>query len=152
MRKANAQDCELLAQLDREHWAHYTRSPVFMPEHPGMDADEQLAFLSQPNNSIWLAVDGEQAAGFIRFDGYDFDGVAITESAGTIQINGAYVRPAYRGRGAGAAILDSALRDYQAAGFTCCAVSFESFNPEAAGFWLKYFAPVAYSLVRVPET
>jgi GNAT superfamily N-acetyltransferase len=152
VRKATAQDCELLAELDREHWAHYTRSPVFMPQIPGMDADEQLAFLSQPKNSVWLALDGERPAGFMRFDGYDFDGVAITESAGTIQINGAYMRPEYRGQGAGSALLDSALRDYQAAGFTCCAVDFESFNPEATGFWLKYFAPVAYSLMRVPET
>lgn len=58
---------------------------------------------------------------------------------------------AYRGRKAAAALLDAALRDYGPRGFTCCAVDFESFNPEAAVFWPKYFELVAFSLARVPE-
>jgi hypothetical protein len=49
------------------------------------------------------------------------------------------------------ALLDAALRDYQAHGLTFCAVNFESFNPEAAAFWMKYFEPVCLSVVRVPE-
>ena len=48
--------------------------------------------------------------------------------------------------------LDAALRDYADQGFTCCAVNFESFNPEAALFWPRYFDPVCYSLTRIPET
>jgi len=62
------------------------------------------------------------------------------------------VRPEYRGRGAAPALLDAALRDYAARGFERCAVDFESFNPEAASFWVNYFKPVCYSLMRVPET
>jgi hypothetical protein len=33
----------------------------------------------------------------------------------------------------------------------CCAVNFESFNPEAATFWMRYFEPVGLSVMRVPE-
>jgi GNAT superfamily N-acetyltransferase len=73
-------------------------------------------------------------------------------SVATLSITGAYVRPAYRGRKVGAALLDAASRDYASRGFTCCAVNFESFNPEAASFWMRYFEPVCLSVLRVPET
>jgi hypothetical protein len=58
----------------------------------------------------------------------------------------------YRGRKAAVALLDAALRDYADRGLTCCAVNFESFNPEAASFWMKYFDPVGLSVMRVPES
>jgi hypothetical protein len=48
-------------------------------------------------------------------------------------------------------MLDAALRDYAARDFRRCSVDFESFNPEAAAFWLRYFEPVCYSVLRVPE-
>jgi GNAT superfamily N-acetyltransferase len=151
IRGARSGDAHALAELDAEHCAHYTRSPIFMPPRAASDAAEYTAFLARPKNSIWLALDGEIPVGFIRYEAYDFDGVAIVESDDAIAINGAYVRPAYRGRRVAAALLDAALRDYQARGFTFCAVNFESFNPEAAGFWMTYFQPVCLSVARVPE-
>jgi hypothetical protein len=57
----------------------------------------------------------------------------------------------YRGRKA-LALWDAALRDYADRGLTCCTVNFESFNPEAAPFWMKYFDPVGLSVMRVPES
>jgi hypothetical protein len=40
---------------------------------------------------------------------------------------------------------------HRAQGFERYAVNFESFNPEAASFWMKYFDPLVYSLMRCPE-
>ncbi len=151
VRKATQADAEALAILDAEHRRHYVEPPIFMMPHPPADAAEFAAFLARPKNSAWLALDGDAPAGFMRFEGYDFDGVAIVESERTISITGAYVRPAYRGHKVAAALLDTALRDYSARDFTCCAVNFESFNPEAASFWPKYFEPVCLSVTRAPE-
>jgi ribosomal protein S18 acetylase RimI-like enzyme len=152
IRKATIDDAAHLAVLDAEHWQHYTRAPIFMTPRQGSTADQAAEFLSRPKNSIWLALDREGPIGFARYEGYDFDSVAMVESEQTIAITGAYVRPAYRGRKAGVALLDAALRDYAARGFTCCTVNFESFNPEAVAFWMKYFDPVGLSVVRVPES
>ena len=76
----------------------------------------------------------------------------IVSAETTIAITGAYTDPTYRGRGAGKALLDAALRNYAGRGYTGCSVDFESFNPEAAAFWMKYFTPVCLSVMRVPET
>jgi GNAT superfamily N-acetyltransferase len=109
-------------------------------------------FLEQPPNSAWLALDGTQPVGFLSFAAGDaFDGADLLGTAGVIGINGAYVRPAYRGQGVAAALLDAAVRAYAAQGITSCAVNFESFNPEAAAFWTRYFTPVCLSLLRIPE-
>jgi GNAT superfamily N-acetyltransferase len=151
VRKAAKADAPILAILDAEHCRHYAASPVFMPPPHNSDAAEFAEFLSRPKNSIWLAMDGELPAGFIRYDGYDSDGVEVLVSEAAVYITGAYVRPAYRGRKVGAALLDAALRDYAGQGFTCCAVNFESFNPEAASFWMRHFEPVCLSVLRVPE-
>lgn len=152
IRPAVPEDAVALAELDADHWASYTRPPISMPARPGRDAADHVAFLSRPNNRIWLALDGATPVGFMRFDAYDFDGVAIVESEVAIAITGAYIRPAYRGRRAAAALLDAGLRDYQARGLRYCAVNFESFNPAATAFWMKYFKPVCLSVVRVPES
>jgi ribosomal protein S18 acetylase RimI-like enzyme len=152
IRKATPQDANVVAELDAEHWCHYTRSPVFMPARIGKDAAANVEYLSRPKNAVWLALDGDVPVGFIRYEGYDFDGAAVLESEDGVTITGAYVRPTYRGRKAAVALLDAALHDYQAQGLQYCAVNFESFNPEAATFWMKYFEAVCFSLLRVPES
>lgn len=48
-------------------------------------------------------------------------------------------------------MLDAIPKYYGALGFNCCSVDFESINPEAAHFWMKYFEPVCISVNRNPE-
>ncbi len=148
-RQATAADAAALAALDAEHVRHYAAPPVFMAPPAAEDAAAWEAFLAQPRNSAWLAVDGDTPVGFIRFAGDEYDGVDLLD--GMIGINGAYVKPGYRGRHAATAILDAGLRHYAAQGVPVCAVNFESFNPEAASFWPRYFTPVCLSLMRMPE-
>lgn len=149
--KAAIDDIPILCLLDDEHRSHYTRSPVFMAPRPGWNADQAGAFLSKPHNSVWLAMDGSAPAGFICFNAMQPDSLDILDAESIIKISGAYVRPAYRGRGIATQLLNLALQDYAHQGFTCCAVDFESANPEAAAFWPRYFEAVCYSLMRVPE-
>jgi len=148
IRKAASADIPALIVLDEEHRRHYTQPPVFMAP---VDTPDFAAFLQDPKHSVWLALDGDTLAGFIKFEGASEGAAETVSSDTTIAITGAYVRAEYRGRGAAPALLDAALRDYAARGFERCAVDFESFNPEAASFWVKYFEPVCYSLMRVPE-
>jgi len=151
IRRATPADAQALTALDEEHWVHYSRSPVFMARRHGMSSADNREFLSRPKNSVWLACQDEELIGFMRYEGYDFDSAAILESEDGITITGAYVRPEYRGQKVAAALLNAALQDYRMRGLKYCAVNFESYNPEAAVFWMKYFQPVCYSLMRVPE-
>jgi GNAT superfamily N-acetyltransferase len=151
IRKAGTSDIDALCALEVEHAQHYTAPPIQMMAYEPKDAAALEAFLSEPHNSLWLALDGDTYAGYMRFEPNGDGAVAIVEASDKIANTGAFVRPAYRGRKLAPALLDAALRDYAAQGFTRCSVDFESFNPEAASFWLRYFTPVCYSLTRIPE-
>lgn len=151
IRKASPQDADSLHALDVEHRRHYSQPPVLMAPQPVTSRQAFNEFLSQPENAVWMAWDGPTPAGFMRFDGYEVNGARLLEGEGGIYISGAYVRPGYRGQRAAQAMLDAALREYSGRGYRRCVVDFESINPEARSFWLKYFQPVAFSLLRVPE-
>lgn len=151
IRKALPADAPLLAALDTEHCQHYSQPPVFMAPRQPLNAAGFCEWLADPRKTAWLALDGEQPAGFMLFEGESFGAASIVRSPQTAAITGAYVRPRFRGQKAAPAMLNAALRDLSERGYTRCSVDFESFNPEAAGFWLRFFQPVCYSLMRIPE-
>jgi GNAT superfamily N-acetyltransferase len=152
IRQAAPDDAGRLAVLDTAHWQHYPQPPIFMAPHTSRAAAEFRMFLREPPNGVWLALDGGDAVGFMQFEGHSAGAADIVSADTTIAITGAYVNPLCRGRGVGKALLDAALHEYAGRGFTRCAVDFESFNPEAAVFWMRYFTPVCLSVMRVPET
>lgn len=65
-----------------------------------------------------------------------------------MNICGAYLQPSYRGEGIFDALLFFAENIFAKEGFKRLGTDFESFNPTAYGFWLKYFTSYTYSVVR----
>ncbi len=151
LRKASHDDAGSLAVLESEHTRHYTQSPVFMVPFSPYDADGFRRFLAQPDKHAWLILRNEEPAGYLRFEATDEGAVEIVSGPGATACNAAYVRPAYRGQGLSSGLLNAAMAYFSSRGFRCCSVDFESFNPEAATFWMRYFEPVCFSMVRVPE-
>lgn len=149
IRPAAPADASILATLEAEHCLHYERSPLFMaPRTAHTDFAELLA---NPKNRVWLALHGDQPVGYMQFEGGQGNSDLVS-AATTVATTGAYVRPAHRGQHIASALLAAALREFPAMGFERCSVDFESFNPEAAVFWPRYFTPVCLSLFRMPET
>lgn len=152
LHKAASAEAATIAELDFEHCQHYAQAPIFMAPPAPDSPDQAAAFMAHPQNSYWLAVYQGVPAGFLKFEAHSQGAADILESDRKIAITGAFVRPEFRGRRIAPALLDAAQIDYAAQGYTCCSVDFESFNPEAASFWPRYFEPVCLSVARVPET
>jgi GNAT superfamily N-acetyltransferase len=151
VRAGGPADAGVLARLDAEHVHHYTQPPLLMGRPDALDAAGWAVFCERPGTSVWIAEDADDRPyGFMRFDS-EFDAADVVASGRGVSITGAYVRPDRRRRGAATAMLDAGIRHHAAAGLSYCAVDFESFNPEAAGFWTRHFATVCSSLIRVPE-
>ncbi len=137
----------LLAELDAEHVGHYAAPPVFMAL-PARDGAAAFAeFLALPKNSVWLALDGETPAGSCGSPAMTSMRLPCCSRTTAAFCNGAYVRP-------GTAASQREQRCSQAALYALCEpwawtalyTNFESFNPEAASFWPRYFragVPVA---------
>jgi GNAT superfamily N-acetyltransferase len=151
LHKASLADAGVLAELEREHMQHYARSPIYMvPANPNNE-EEFNRFLVQPDNHAWLVFKDNEPAGYLRFEAKSNGAAEIVRGKGSTACTAAFLRPAYRGRGLTSALLESALVYFSSKNFHCCCVDFESFNPEAAAFWMRFFQPVCFSLVRVPE-
>lgn len=151
IRRAELEDAEAVAILEVEHMRHYAEPPTLMSPQTPEDATAYRKFLSHPRKSVWLALDGKEPAGYMRFEEKSFGAANIVESETTIAIDAAYTRPQCRGQRAAACMLEAGVKYYQAMGYERCSVDFESINPEASLFWMKYFEPVCISVNRQPE-
>lgn len=147
--RAVPEDVGRISEIEAEHWRHYSGPPIYMAANHANTEAELQELLQDTRNTLWMALDDERVAAYVRFE--PPDSVAVADTEDTIWIKSAYTRPEYRGRGAMPALIDAGLHDYRQRGCTRCGVDFESFNPEAAAFWPRYFEPIALSVVRVPE-
>ena len=134
-----------LFSLDHKLDAHMALSPCFMLRPSGTEASFEDE-IKCGNPILITAKKGGEVIAFIRAepDGETF----IQDSPGYIHITGAYCLPDHRGRGVSQKLLSLLLSKLKNSGYTRLGVDFESINPPAYGFWLKYFAPYTGGLVR----
>lgn len=150
VRRAEPTDLDTVVELEAEHWRHYAQPPILMAAR-GPSVDDVRDVLEHPQASYWLATADHRPIGFLRLETTVEGATDLVGSPTTIAISGAFVRASRRGRGIATALLHAALRAYASQGYDRCSVDFESFNPEASGFWLRTFTPVCVSMVRYPE-
>ena len=144
VRQASFQDATILSELGRALEQHEAAAPTFWI-HELQDFGEKL---SEPGNAAWLAVDGGQVLGFMALEPGDDCECALLRDAKTVNILGAFTIQAARGKGAATSLLDHALAWARLQGYERCSVDFESMNTLAARFWMRWFEPVSYSLLR----
>lgn len=144
VRRAGLQDAVELSRLGRLLEGHEAATPTFWV-HQLEDFGERLSW---PGNAAWLALDGEHAVGFIALEPGEDCECALLSDPQTVNIAGAYTLEPARGQGVATSLLDCALAWARAQGYRRCSVDFESMNTLAARFWMRWFEPVSYSLVR----
>jgi GNAT superfamily N-acetyltransferase len=72
----------------------------------------------------------------------------VAEHPTVMNIKGAYVADSERGTGVGKLLLAVVQEWLLQNDYQLCGVDFESINPLGSRFWMKYFTPYTYSLVR----
>jgi GNAT superfamily N-acetyltransferase len=143
-------DLALLARFDRALLDHLLAAPCFWPhEVEEASSFSGPAWLSAPGNALWFAYQGDEPLGYLGITPSSQDACTIIRDPGTASIVKAYTLPSARGSGVGAALLDHALLWARGQGFQRCSVDFESANLPACRFWMRWFDPVVYSLMRV---
>jgi GNAT superfamily N-acetyltransferase len=117
---------------------HFHHSPmfIFFPQ----ETEASLLAESRARNLRYFVAEakGNIIAYYkVSADGENF----ICETDGMVNICGAYCLPDYRGQGIAQNLLNHLIDTLRSEGLTRLGVDFESFNPTARGFWLKYFSP-----------
>ncbi len=139
----NKEDFALIYPLHLQSYEHFRASPIFMHRTP-FDLHEFLEYCE--NGRYFGAFSNSQLCGymFITNEAETF----ITKQKDYTNITGAYCLPEHRGKGVYQNLLNFTISTLKAEGYTRLGVDFESFNPTAYGFWLKYFTAYTHSVVR----
>jgi GNAT superfamily N-acetyltransferase len=122
---------------------HFLSSPTFM-DRPGLTESGFLKGVE--NDRFFAAWGGGKIIAFISIGqaGETF----VCGLPGYMHTNGAYCIPEHRGKGLLQNLLHLAVQTLKAEGYKYLGVDFESVNPAAYRFWLKYFTAYTHSVVR----
>lgn len=124
---------------------HYCNSPFFMRRQPDTLESFINAYTKRSSRFLAAKYQGNLCA-YLKISkaGETF----ITEQSDYRHIDGAFCLPDHRGKGVSQNLLSFALSTLKAEGYARLGVDFESINPTAYGFWLKYFDAYTHSVVR----
>lgn len=134
-----------LVDLKNELALHIRNSPTFMPTQL-FDMKRFKEQSIRRNSRFFTANIEGKVVGYLEImsSGENF----TCDDEGTMNICGAYIYPEYRGTGIYKSLITYMIEKLKKENYKRCGVDFESINPNANRFWLKYFTPYTYSLVR----
>ncbi|MBD5105205.1 MAG: GNAT family N-acetyltransferase [Ruminococcaceae bacterium] len=126
-------------------YRHYCESPFFMNRKPETQEEFMLSSM-QEGGRYFVANQNDKLCAFLKISAY---GETFAATGTTYRhIRGAYCMPEHRGKGVYQNLLNFTISTLKEEGYTRLGVNFESFNPTARGFWLKYFTAYTNSVVR----
>jgi len=129
---------------------HLSKSPIFMRHvQDKIEVGHEYKFAEwqiREKYRYFAAKDGEKIIAYIKIheEGENFIGNVNNMK----HIHGAYCFPEYRGQGIIQNILNFIVKKLLEENNDLLGVDFESFNPTASNFWLKYFTEYTHSVVR----
>jgi GNAT superfamily N-acetyltransferase len=146
IRRITSADVDLILPIEREHSKYYSQSPMFMCVFRLPERKELADWLSQENNYLWAAFDGDRPVAYMKVTsgGETF----VSDDPEMLNICSAYSIESVRGTGVGALLLSHIIQWLSENGYKRCGADFESFNRYGSRFWLKHFEPFTYSLFR----
>jgi GNAT superfamily N-acetyltransferase len=147
IRRAELQDIELVMELQEALWEYMKGTPVFLLTEK-KDQNYYEEWLQNPDKVVWLVYWNDEPVAFMRLGPADDEVCTIIFDEKTTSIYAAFVKEKVRGEGIATALLDHALWSARASGYVRCAVPFEPMNLLGTRFWLKYFNPVCFSVLR----
>jgi GNAT superfamily N-acetyltransferase len=147
IRRAELQDIQQVMELHEALWQYEKGNPIFLLT-PKRERSYYEEWLQNPSKVVWLAYWEDEPVALMRLGPADDDVCQIIVDEKTTSIYAAFAKEEIRKNGIATALLDHALKFAKNFGYERCAVSFEPMNLLGTRFWLKYFKPVCFSVVR----
>ncbi len=146
--KAISDDADLLLKLANETPRYYSDAPIFL-KRSDYTRNDILKIID--DDAVFLAWDNDNLIGAMEVNtkqNYHFERLTSETESAYIEDVGVYIKSEYRGKGVGTLLLYEVFRYCDEADKPFLHVSFETSNPYANKFWLKYFRPIIRSVRR----
>ena len=148
VRRADALDAPVVAELDAALRRHLQASPIFLRPGPAPSPEVCRRELGDATIATFLAECNGRAVSYLRIGPCATDVSMVVRDPSTASVTAAYTRPESRGSGIASHLLDAAVAWARGAGYARWAVDHESANREAARFWARHATPAAVSMTR----
>ena len=144
-RELSKEEYQLIFPLNKLLVQHLNSSPSFMC-YPFIHDAKLLEMIMQSDARYFVTIHDEQIVSYIKIsnEGENF----ACSASDMMNISGAYCLPEYRGMGVFKNLLDFVIKKLRSEGYIRLGVDFESINPNAYHFWLKYFEAYTNGVVR----
>ncbi len=148
IRKFKKEDIEEVVHLYLEYKTYMASSPIYLPLIQVENAEDINQWLENPDNNLWLGLSNGNIIAIMEVSYKQSNDAQILSDDDTVSIGVTYTSENYRGQGITKALLQKVMEEALLKGYKRCAVVFESQNVSGRNFWLKYFKPACYSVVR----
>jgi GNAT superfamily N-acetyltransferase len=146
VRSVKEDDLRKIHNLGRSLSHNLTLSPTFLYNNIHEEKADIREYLSSKTKTFIIEKDGKIIAGMRgTIAGSNFIG---TDKEDTLTINFAFCHPNHRRQGFSRILLDEILKWGRYQHLKRCTVDFESANYLGAKFWLRYFKPISYNVIR----
>lgn len=124
---------------------HYHESPFFMNRKKETKEEFAISCIAE-GVRYFVAKQHDDLVAYLQISnsGETF----ITDASDYCHINGAFCLPEHRGKDIYQNLMNFTISTLKMEGYTRIGVDFESLNPSAYGFWLKYFNAYTHGVVR----
>jgi GNAT superfamily N-acetyltransferase len=150
IQRAEPSDIEQVMELEESLRQYMQGSPIFLITEK-RDRSYYEEWLGNTHKVVWLAYWHDEPVAFIRLGPADREVCTIIYDEKTTSIYTAFTKEKVRNAGIATALLDRALKSARVSGYERCAVPFEPMNLLGSRFWLKFFKPVCYSVLRIVD-
>lgn len=148
IRQYNKDDIDEVIHLLLEYKKYMVSSPIYLPLMQVENAENINQWLENPNNTLWLGIKSGNIIAMMEVSYKKSNDAQILSDKDTVSIGITYTKDNFRGQGLTKALLQNVMKEASLMGYKRCAVVFESQNSSGRNFWLKYFKPVCFSMVR----
>jgi GNAT superfamily N-acetyltransferase len=142
----NSDNKEQILELKNGLINHLADSPTFL-YYPQTDINHLAEEFKRRNARYFVASFNDEIVAFLEItkNGENF----ATYYSSMLNICGAFCKEEHRGNGVYSNLLNYVITTLKEENYSILGVDFESYNPTAHGFWLKYFTSYTTSLLRV---
>ncbi len=147
--EADPSQRDIVEALGNESREFYLEAPLFLKKKR-QSKNYYRSLFDEQDSTILLAIIKEEPVGFMNTrKNKEPDLMTLCDpNTGMIDPLGAYIKPSYRGRGIGKALLSNCIEWCKNRDISQIHVDFESANLFARPFWPKYFTVAMNSVKR----
>ncbi len=144
--ESTVEDAEKLANIHTRANQYYRKSPMFMHRKDTDEILKHIDWLTGYRRHEWVAYRNDIPVGFLKIA--PSEETFFSAYPSVMNIKGLYVIENEREKGVGTVLLNTIQKWFIQNNIPLCGVEFESINTLGSRFWMKYFTPYTYSLVR----